>query len=89
MQKFDLINTQIMRWLPYYQKPIIGINPRIQAKKWLISYYKTNGIISLKKHGDADHFFIRQMFEEEMNNLLRKNEEDSHQRKNESIWRVN
>jgi hypothetical protein len=34
-------------------------------------YYKANGIISLKVHVDADHSFIAQMFEEEMNNLLK------------------
>jgi hypothetical protein len=38
-------------------------------------YYKTNGIISLEKHVDVDHSFIAQMFEEEVNNLLRRNEE--------------
>jgi hypothetical protein len=38
----------------------------------LISYYKTNGITSFKKHVDANHSFVAQMFEEEMNNLLRR-----------------
>jgi hypothetical protein len=37
-----------MCYIFYYQKPIIGINPRTQARKGLISYYKTNGITSLK-----------------------------------------
>jgi hypothetical protein len=39
-------------------------------KKGLISYYKTNGITSLKKHVDVDHSFIAQTFEEKMINLL-------------------
>jgi hypothetical protein len=34
----DLVNTQIMRCILYYQNPIIGINPRIQGSKRLISY---------------------------------------------------
>jgi len=50
---------------------IIGINPKTQARKRLLSYYKTNGIFSFKKDVDADHFFIAQMFEEEVNNALR------------------
>jgi hypothetical protein len=36
--KFDLVNTQIMPSILYYQNPIIGINPRIQARKILIFY---------------------------------------------------
>jgi hypothetical protein len=53
-----------------YKKLVIGINPRIQARKGLISYYKTNGITFLEKHVDVDHSFIAQIFEEEMNSLL-------------------
>jgi hypothetical protein len=48
----------------YYQKSIIGINPRTQTRIGLISYYKTNGINYLKKHVDANHYFIIKMFEE-------------------------
>ncbi len=61
-------------WL-YYQNLVIEINPRTQMRKGLISYYKTNGIIFLKKYVDADHSFIAQMFEEKMNILLRRIEE--------------
>jgi hypothetical protein len=43
-----------------HQNPIIGINPRIQLRKGLISYYKTNGITSLM---------------EEVNSLLKRIEE--------------
>jgi hypothetical protein len=53
-----------MRNIFCYQNPIIGINPRTQVKKWLISYYKSNGITFSKKHVDANHSFIAQMFEE-------------------------
>jgi len=53
-----------------YQNPIIGINPKPQVKKGLISYYKINGITSLKKDVNAYHSFIAQMFKEEVNNLL-------------------
>jgi hypothetical protein len=40
-----------------YQNMVIGINPRTQARKGLISYYKTNITTFFKKHVDADHFF--------------------------------
>jgi hypothetical protein len=57
-----------MRYILCYQYPVIGINPKIQARKGVISYYKTNGITSFKKHVDVDHYFIAQMFEEQVNN---------------------
>jgi len=47
--KFDLENTQIIRCILCYQEFVIGINSRTRARKGLISYYKTNGITSLKK----------------------------------------
>jgi hypothetical protein len=62
----DLVNPQIMCCILCYQNLVIGINPRTQARKGLISYHKTNGIISLKKHVHVDHFFIAQMFEEKL-----------------------
>jgi hypothetical protein len=58
-----------------YQNPIIGIHPIIKARKWLISYYKTNGITFILKHVDVDHSFIAQMFEEKVNNLLKNTKE--------------
>jgi hypothetical protein len=36
---------------------------KTQAKKILISYYKTNGITSLKKQVDAEKIVIAKMFE--------------------------
>ncbi len=67
-----MINIQIMRYIFYYQNPVIGINQITQMRKGLILYYKTNGIISFKKHVDAYHSFIAQMFEEKMNSLLKR-----------------
>ncbi len=49
---------------------INATNPRIQFLKEVISYYKTNGITSLKKHVVTYHGQIAKIFEEEMNNLL-------------------
>jgi len=58
-----------------YQELVIGINSRTQARKGLISYYKTNGITSLKKHVDAKHTIIVKLFEEKINSLLKGKEE--------------
>ncbi len=44
--KVNLVHTQTMRYILCYQYPVIGINPKIQARKGVISYYKTNGITS-------------------------------------------
>ncbi len=44
---------------------------RIQAKKGLNFYYKTNGITFLKKHVDAKHTVIAKMFQKEINFLLK------------------
>jgi len=61
-----------MDYILCYQNLVIGINLTTQMRKGLNFYYKTNGITSLKKHVDVDHSFIAQMFEEEMNSLLRR-----------------
>jgi len=42
-------------------------NPRTQARKGLITYYKMNGITSLKKHVDANHYLISKKIEEVQN----------------------
>jgi hypothetical protein len=34
-------------------------------------YYKTNGILTLKKHVDVDHVMIPKFFEKEINNLVK------------------
>jgi hypothetical protein len=69
--KVDLGNTQIMCYIFCYQNHVIGINPRTQVRQILNFYYKTNGIISFKKHADAKHTFIAKRFEEKMNNMLK------------------
>ncbi len=70
----DSVNTQIMHCILCYQNSAIGINLGTQVRKTLIFYYKTNGITSFKKHVDANHSFITQMFEE-VNILLKSTEE--------------
>jgi hypothetical protein len=41
----DFKNAQIMCCILCHKNAIIATNPRTQARKGLISYYKTNGII--------------------------------------------
>jgi len=57
-----------------YQKLIIGINLKTQARKRLISYYKTNGITSLKQHVDVEHTIIAKKIEEVIFLLKRREE---------------
>jgi hypothetical protein len=43
----DLENEQIMCCILCHKNLMFTTNPRTQARKKLISYYKTNGIIAL------------------------------------------
>jgi hypothetical protein len=43
----NLVNTKIIHCILCYQNLVIGINPRTQVKKELISHNKTNGITYL------------------------------------------
>jgi hypothetical protein len=48
-------------------------NPRTQIRNELISYYKTNGITSLKKYVDVDHAIVAICFKEKMNSSMKGN----------------
>jgi hypothetical protein len=54
----NLKQPQVMRCLLCYNAHVNVSNPRMQARKGLISYYKTNNITSLKKHVDANQYLI-------------------------------
>ncbi len=56
-----------MRCLLCYNALINVSNPKTNARKGLISYYKTNGITSLKKHVDVNYHLISKNFEEVQN----------------------
>jgi hypothetical protein len=45
-------------------------NPKTKLSKGLISYYKTNGILILKKHVDVEHKLLAKKLDEEMNNSM-------------------
>jgi hypothetical protein len=53
-----------------YNGPINAPNSKTQAKKALISYFKTNEITNLQKYVDVNHAIVSKRFEEEMNKLM-------------------
>lgn len=69
----DLENPWIMRYILCHNNPINAMNLKTQAKRGLISCFKTNG--TLNKHADADHGLVAKIFEEKVNNFLRGKEE--------------
>jgi hypothetical protein len=57
-----------------YNGPINASHSRTQARKGLISYFKTNGITNLQKYVDVNHAIESKRFEEEMNKLMKGNQ---------------
>jgi hypothetical protein len=49
----------------------VPYNPRIKERRGIITYFKKNGITTLKKHVDSDDVILAKSFEEEMNSPLR------------------
>jgi hypothetical protein len=48
-------------------KKLVLYNPRIKSRKGLISYYKINGISTLKKHMDVKHDLLIKKLDVEVN----------------------
>jgi hypothetical protein len=71
----DLKAPQIMHCIFCYNSPILISNPKTHARKGLIMYNTTNGITTLKKHVNTNHFVIEILFEEEISSPLKVNEE--------------
>jgi hypothetical protein len=59
-----------MRCILCYDSAINILNARTKKIKRLIIYYKTYGIIVLKKHVDVNHSIIVKFFEEKINNEI-------------------
>jgi hypothetical protein len=74
-EKVEVASHQVMRCILCYDTVINIFNPRTKERKRLITYYKTYGIITLKKHVDADHFIIAKKVEKEVNNEIIRNVE--------------
>ncbi len=49
---------QIMHCIICHNNSILNVNPKTQVRKGLIAYNTTNGIATLKKHVNSDHFNI-------------------------------
>ncbi len=67
----DVKCLQTMKYIFCYNSPLLVCNPKTRERENFVMYNKTNGIATLKKHENADHFIIAKMFGEEMNSLLR------------------
>ncbi len=82
----NLEHPQVMRCLLCYNAPMNVSNPRTHARKGLISYYQTNGMTSLEKHVDDDHFLIYQKLEEVQNMMKGSVERQLTKKLSQSIW---
>jgi hypothetical protein len=41
-----------------HNDPILNVNPKTQARKGLVIYNSSNGIVALRKHVNSDHLNI-------------------------------
>jgi hypothetical protein len=76
-----------MRCILCYVDLVNVPNPRTKERKALITYYKTYGIIALKKHVDTNHFIIAKKIEEEINNRITKSVERQLAKKRPNVSR--
>jgi hypothetical protein len=72
-KKVETRSRQVMKCILCYDNVINILNPRTKKRKGLITYYKTYGIIVLKKHVSAYHSIIAINFRKEINNEITKN----------------
>ncbi len=70
--------TKMLMWMPQTMQCIISCNSpilfcslQVQAMKGLFVYNTTNGITTLKKHLNANHFIIAKLFKEAINSPLK------------------
>ncbi len=68
-----LMDGKIPQVMKYHlcSKTLVLYNLRTKLRKGLISYYKTNGISTLKKHADVEHSLLAKTLGEEVNNLMK------------------
>jgi hypothetical protein len=64
-------NPKVLRCMFCYTNHVHVHNPSTKEKKGLITYYKTHGIIILKKHVDVYHVLIIKKIEGQVNGLIR------------------
>ncbi len=64
--KVDVNVLQLMFFMVCYNSLMSFLYQRTRLKKGLVFYFKSNGIIVLKKHVDANHGLIVKTFEENL-----------------------
>jgi hypothetical protein len=69
-KKVEIGSHQIMRCIMCYDNVVNIPNWKTKERRGLITYYKTYGITTLKKHVNANHFAIAKKFEKEIDNEI-------------------
>jgi len=75
---------QVMRFHLCYNTHVL-YNPRTKTRKGLVSYYKTNGILTLKMHVDAKHSLLAKKLDEEVNSSIRTQGEKQPTKKRQNV----
>ncbi len=57
-KEVNVITPQTMRCIFCHNNPILNVNPKTQAKKKLTIYNTTNGIATLRKYVNSNHYNI-------------------------------
>jgi hypothetical protein len=63
-KEINVIAIQTMHCIISHNNPILNLNPKTQARKGLIIYNTTNGIVALKKHVNSYHSIVLKQIEE-------------------------
>jgi len=69
-KEVEVASHQIMKFILCYDNAIYIPIPRTKERKGLITYYKTYGIMVVKRHVYSNHCIIAKKFEEEINNEI-------------------
>jgi hypothetical protein len=56
-KKINITTPQTMCCIICHNNPVLNLNPKTQARKGLIIYNTMNGIATLRKHVNSNHFF--------------------------------
>jgi hypothetical protein len=75
-KEVNVIAPQTMHCILCHNNPILNVNPKMQARKGLITYNTTNSIATSKKHVNSDHPNIFWSIEEEISSPSREDEKN-------------
>jgi hypothetical protein len=54
-KEVNAIAPQTMQCIFCHNNPILNVNPKTQARKGLIIYNSSNGVVALRKHVNLNH----------------------------------